>query len=295
MKPQVLLAMRDWDYLTPLLLGDLASPDFDLLLKRVDRLPGLHPLPELCDACELSFSQYVRALDQGHCDMIGIPNFVMRGFRHRCVVTTRDSSLMALDELPGHRVALAGWPNSGHTWTRTALLHQGVQLEDITWLECSDGPSPLEVLQQGEADAAFLPFMPAGFFTPQAPLRPVQRNCLEQERHYLASVGYVPGIHILAVRQSLARRHPWLPQALSDLIDTVRQLWRSKRQRYLDTSPWINEQWQLCGADLPPHWDASGVDQNFRMISDFAASLFRQGLTSRALHAHEIFPEHSRS
>lgn len=295
MKPQVKLAMRDWDYLTPLLLGDLTSPDMDVVLKRVDRLPGLHLQPAQYDACELSFSQYVRALDQGQCDLIGIPNFVMRGFRHRCVVTTRDSSLTALGELAGHRVALAGWPNSGHTWTRTALLHQGVQLEDIIWLECSEGPTPLEVLQQGDAEAAFLPFMPPGFFAPDAALRPVQRNCQELERHYLASVGYVPGIHILAVRQPLARRHPWLPQALSDLIDASRQLWRGKRQRYLDTSPWINDQWQLCGATLPTHWDASGVEENFRMISDFAASLFRQGLTSRPLHAHEIFPTFLRS
>lgn len=293
MKPHVILAMRDWDYLTPLLLGDLASPDFDLTLKRVERLPGLHPSPELCNACEVSFSRHVRAVDQASNSMVGIPNFVMRGFRHRCVVTTRDSALTALHELAGRRVALAGWSNSGHLWTRAALLHHGVAQDDVAWIDCSDGPAPLELLQHGDADAVFLPFMPPGFFAAEATLRPVQRNCLEQERHYLNSVGYVPGIHILAMDEALACRYPWLPLALSELIDASRRLWRSKRQRYLDTSPWINEQWRLCGQDLPPYWDASGIRANLRMINDFAANLFHEGLASRIVAAQDIFPSFS--
>ncbi|UIN19389.1 ABC transporter substrate-binding protein [Herbaspirillum frisingense] len=292
MKPRLQLAMRDWDYLTPLLVGDLHSPDFDLVLKRVDRLPGLALRSLPCDACELSFSQYVRTLDQGGCELVGIPNFVMRGFRQRCIVTRQDSQLDCLRELAGRRVALSGWANSGHTWTRTALLHHGIDLEDIDWVDCTDKAAPVDLLEQGLVDAALLPFMPPGFFSRGSALRPVQRACWQHEQDYLAAVGYVPGIHILGIRRELARLHPWLPQALSDLIDTARSMWRDKRQRYLDTSPWINEEWQRCRSALPAHWDASGVRDNVHMISDFAASLFQQGLTSRALLAAEIFPEH---
>ena len=54
------LAVRDWDYLTPLALGDVRSPKVDLVVDRVGTLvPHLGRDPDH-DAAEMSFSRYAQ-------------------------------------------------------------------------------------------------------------------------------------------------------------------------------------------------------------------------------------------
>ncbi|MSE19375.1 nitrate ABC transporter substrate-binding protein, partial [Pantoea agglomerans] len=62
----------------------------------------------------------------------------------------------------------------------------------------------IEMLQAGELDAIFTPFMPEGFFLAGSGLRQLQTDFYQAERDYFNRVGYVPGIHILALKPALA-------------------------------------------------------------------------------------------
>jgi hypothetical protein len=58
---------------------------------------------EAYDAAEISFSRYTQLRHDGDDSVVGIPNFIMRGFRHRCIITTKDSAIRTLATLRARR------------------------------------------------------------------------------------------------------------------------------------------------------------------------------------------------
>ncbi|GAB3626714.1 nitrate ABC transporter substrate-binding protein [Pandoraea terrae] len=308
------LAVRDWDYIVPLALGDLRSPDFDLQIDRVGTLPGNLANDPRYDAGETSFSAYSLARASGDESLVGVPHFLMRAFRHRCIITAADSGLTSIEQLAGKRIGLTGWRDSGNTWTRAILRRAGIGIDDAEWLvgrltdqhEITDrlngfgrpgridavpNERPMvELLASGELDAIFTPFMPPGFFAPSSGMRQLLPNCRDAEVSYFKEVGYVPGIHILGIKPGVVREHPWLPQALSELLDESARIWLQKREKYADTTPWIIDELRQTSQDLPATWNRNGFAENEAMILDFAAELHAQQLTPRRLSPSELFP-----
>jgi 4,5-dihydroxyphthalate decarboxylase len=313
-KVTVRLALRDWDYMTPLVVGDVASDRLDVQVDRVGTLPEDFANDPRYEASEISFSRYATARARGDAAVFGVPNFLMRGFRHRCIITARTSPLTQLQDLKGGRIGVTGWQDSGNTWTRAALAQAGVGIEDVHWyagrlteahpivdrlgpyarpgrIEAVPGERPmLDLLESGELDAVFTPFMPPGFYGRESKFRHLVTDLHGAELDYFNAVGYVPGIHVLGIKAALAARYPWLPQALSDLLDESQQVWLEKRRKYAETTPWIIDELGRSGRDLPEGWNASGLEPNRRMIADFLAEIRRQGLADTDLTPDTLFP-----
>ena len=312
------LAVRDWDYFTPLALGDIQPEGFTLKIDRVGTLVDNLATSEQYDAGEVSFSRYAQACARGDYSLLGLPHFLMRGFRQRCIITTASSPITAPAQLKGKKIGVTGWQDSGNTWTRTVLREAGVEIDDAYWfagrltaehpivdrlagfgrpgrIEPAPDERPLiELLQAGELDAVFTPFMPEGFFLKDSGLRQLQVDFVSAERDYFNRVGYVPGIHLLGLKPALAEAHPWLPQALSDVIDRSYQMWMSKREKYADTTPWLLDDLRRTAQELPANWNQNGFAANKKMIADFANELFQQGLTKTLLTPEAIFPAAAR-
>lgn len=313
---QVRLAVRDWDHIVPLVLGDVRSNDINLVIDRVGALPDDLLGDPRYDACEMSFSRYALAREWGQTTMVGVPHFLMRAFRHRCILTQEGSRLTTLDQLAGKRIGLTGWQDSGNTWTRALLRRVGIGVDDAEWLvgRLTEG-HPVEedrigcfgrqgrisavpedrpllgMLEQGSLDAVFTAFMPTGFFHPGLGLRQLLPDFRTDEIAYFRQVGYVPGIHVLGIKPDLAHRHPWLAQALSDLLDESARVWQEKREKYADTTPWLIDELRQTAQDLPATWNRNGYEANEPMIAGFAEELYAQGLTARRMSPAEIFPE----
>ncbi len=317
MRITVRLAVRDWDYYTPLALGDVTSERLDVKVDRVGTLIGNVAADPHHDAAEMSFSRYASARANGETDVLGVPNFVMRGFRHRCIITARNSPVTRLEHLAGKKIGVTGWRDSGNTWTRAALSHAGVGIEDAFWyagrlteahpitdrldgfgrpgrIEAVPGERPMmQLLETGELDAVFTPFMPEGFFGPASKFRHVLTDFRAEELAYFHEVGYVPGMHLLGLKTSFVAEHPWLPEELSNLLDESQRVWLEKRRKYADTTPWIIDELGHVARDLPAHWNDSGFAVNERMVADFAEQLHLQGLTPMLLSPADLFPHHS--
>ena len=133
MRVPIKIATRDWDYLTPLIFGDVPSDRIELQVDRVGTLIPDLASSETYDAAEVSFSRYTSAMAEGAETIVGIPCFIMRGFRHRCIITTEASPMTRLSDLAGKRIGVTGWRDSGNTWTRAALRREGVGIEDAFW------------------------------------------------------------------------------------------------------------------------------------------------------------------
>ena len=308
------IATRDWDYLTPLLLGDVLSDRLDLRITRVGSLiPDLATSAEF-DAAELSFSRYVSAMADGQRDVVGLPCFIMRGFRHRCVITTEASPLEHLSQLRGRRIGVTGWRDSGNTWTRAALRREGVGVEDAFWIagrltalhpivdrldgfgrkgliEADPDERPMmEMLASGHLDAVFTPFMPEGYFGRGSGFRQLLRDFRASECAYYDAVRYVPAHHLVGIKSEVLREHPWIADELTRMIDESQRVWTSKRQKYAETSPWVLEELLIAARALSPDWNDSGVEQNRTMIEDFARELNSQGIEPQLMSAAALFP-----
>lgn len=69
------LAVRDWDYFTPLALGDVRSERFNVEVHRVNTLVDDLAASEHYDAGEVSFSRYAQARAKGDTSLLGVPHF----------------------------------------------------------------------------------------------------------------------------------------------------------------------------------------------------------------------------
>ncbi|MEI2266939.1 nitrate ABC transporter substrate-binding protein [Erwinia sp. CGal63] len=307
------LAVRDWDYFTPLALGDIRPEGFALEVHRVGTLVNDLANSETYDAAEISFSRYAQLRARGDSSLWALPHFLMRGFRQRCIITTENSSLISLDQLKGKRIGVTGWQDSGNSWTRALLREAGVEIEDVYWyagrltadhpivdrlgsfgrpghIEAAPGEHPLiDLLKVGELDAIFTPFMPQGFFNGSG-LRQLQRDFREAELAWFNRVGYIPGHHILAFKPDIARRYPDVAAELSELIDRSARLWHEKREKYADTTPWLLDDIRRTAQDLPADWNRNGLEANRKMIGDFASELFAQGIIAQRLTPEALFP-----
>ncbi len=308
------LALRDWDYLTPLLLGDLQPDRFILQIDRVGTLVDKLAEDPRYEGGEVSLSRYAQSCAAGTNGLVGVPHFLMRGFRHRCIVAAKSSPLTRLDQLGGTRIGVTGWQDSGNTWTRALLRRAGVGTDDVRWfagrlttdhpitdrlgrfaqpgrIEAAPGERPLmDMLDDGTLDAVFTPFMPPGFFAPESRFRPFLPDYPAAEAQYCREVGYVPGIHLLALRPAIAAAHPWLAQALSEVLDESARIWLAKREKYADTTPWIIDELARVARGLPPGWDANGFAPNEAMIDGFCAELHAQAITVERLAPRDLFP-----
>ncbi|GHC70129.1 ABC transporter substrate-binding protein [Limoniibacter endophyticus] len=311
------LALRDWDYMTPLALGDVSSPRLAIKLDRVGTLVEDLGSSAEHDAAEISFSRYAKARLAGDERVVGIPNFIMRGFRHRCIITSKSSSIRNFADLAGKKIGVTGWRDSGNIWTRAAIRREGVGVEDAMWyagrltqahpvvdrldgfgrpgrIEAVPGERPMvELLEEGWLDAVFTPFMPKGFFDEASPLRQVLDDFRAAEVAYFNEVGYVPGMHLVGIKASVADEHPWIMDELSELLDASQRMWLEKREKYADTTPWMIDELRRCAADLPADWSHNGFAKNEKMIHDFAVELFEQKIADRVISLAELFPRHA--
>ncbi|MFB8344455.1 nitrate ABC transporter substrate-binding protein [Brucella cytisi] len=311
------LAVRDWDYLTPLALGDVRSSRINVILDRVGTLVSHPGLDEAHDAAEMSFSRYASMRFEGDDRIVGIPNFIMRGFRHRCVITRRDCHVRNFADLSGKKIGVTGWRDSGNIWTRAALRLEGVGVDDARWyagrltgahpitdrldgfgrpghIEAMPGEKPMmEMLRDGFLDAVFTPFMPDGYFGKEPGFRQLLDDFRGAERTYFDQVGYVPGMHLIGIKPKVLSDNPWVADELSALLDESQRVWTAKRRKYGDTTPWMIDELLKVARDLPENWSESGLTANEAMIDDFAEELHVQGILPRKLTIKELFPFHA--
>ncbi|MEV0379700.1 hypothetical protein [Nonomuraea sp. NPDC050643] len=294
----------------PVATGQVRPDGFELDLESRAVTPDVLSEPEV-DGGETSFSRYVLGRAAGDDRLVGLPVFVMRGFRHRCVLVRRDSDLTTLEELKGARIGLTGWPDSGNTWTRALLRAAGVDVKGVEWtvgpLVAGEtgkdrvGPVPFpdnvaltgdglaEGLADGRHDAIMTPFMPEEFFTPDSRFRHLLPDHRAAELDYYRQTGFVPGIHLVTLKRESVERHPWLPGAVLELFERSKRHWQARRRLLADTTPWLLDDLTATARTFGQDWMPYGIDRNAAMVAAFCEELHAQGISNRRIEAEEVF------
>ncbi|SMX79725.1 4,5-dihydroxyphthalate decarboxylase [Brevibacterium sp. 239c] len=306
------LALRDWDWLTPLMLGEVMTEELgDRNLEfHIDRVPALLDdwQKRGYDAAEVSLSKTSRAFDRGRSGFVAVPLLMMQGFRQRCIIVRKDSGYHNAGDLVGKNIGLTGWADSGNTWTRAALQDDGLSVDDAYWFvgRLTDqhpeadrldgfgiegkivaicGKPMIDRLFDGELDAVLTPFMPPGFYARESSFRHLYTDVRQTELEWSHQHGYVPGHHVLGFDSEVPED---LREVVVRALNTSQSVWRSKREKYAETSAWLavdlaNE------SSLPNGWDAPYSPSQTKMFKEFFAQMQRQHLTQSEIAYSSIF------
>lgn len=270
------------------------------------------------DASELSFSAYVVRRARGAHDLLAIPVFLSRSFRHNIIYVNANAGIERPEDLSGRRVGVPEYQITAAVWVRGLLEDDyGVRPEDVEWWqgglerwgrkpqepvhppgvrinETVEGSTLVSMLASGELDALISPRVPSNFDPANGPVRRLFEDTEALERDYFRRTGIFPIMHTLAMKRELADAHPWLPQslfkafsaakalALDDLRDTTAH---HVSLPFLHTE--VADTEATMGADFWPY----GLEANRVTITTFLRYATRQGLIPEGITPESLFPE----
>jgi 4,5-dihydroxyphthalate decarboxylase len=274
------------------------------------------------DISEMSLSSMTIAASHGIRDWVAIPVFTTRRFFHTAVVVRAAAGIESPADLVGKRVGVPEYQQTAAVWTRGALLHEfGVSPEQLTWFmerppELSHGgatdfsPPPGvglsyippntnvgEMLRSGELDAAVVYIAHRNLVDRSrseagaiSGVRTLFTDPAAEGVRYYKATGILPVNHVLVVRASLFKKHPWVA------LNVYSAFLEAKR---LALEPVLSglQPWQQLGA-LPADAVAAmkavdplpyGVQAQGKVLDALSDYLVEQGLARGKVDIGELF------
>lgn len=262
------------------------------------------------DACEFSFSSFIMAKKRG-LPIVGIPVFPRRLFSAGLWYVHRDSPLRSFSDLQGKRVGVNSFQTTLSLLAKGDLKFEyGVPWESIEWhvlteekVEFEQKPGTIirplpegadlgKLLAEGALDAFVHPHPPKSVTSGEVPVRRLVEDAIDQERAYYRKYGYCPIMHVIAVRQQLAEKHPWVCDALMDVFRSAQEI----SDRYYNDPNWSKLLWARR------YWESErdalqgdpwsiGLAANRSNIERFLTYSQDQGLISAPISLDALFAE----
>ena len=312
----VRFVLRAYDHLCPLFLSDAKTPGLRLHLDH--HAPLTLDIPDDVDVAEISLNRYLVGASRGDDRMVGLPAFILRGFRHRNFFVRADSPFTRLRDLRGLRVGTNAWPDTGTMWARAALRDAGVEVGDVRWVlgqldphlpnkedSSYDAPPPgnaeylrtgdylLDALRDGRIDAMTVAFAPDDVFKPGGAVRRLVRNYRDVELDYYRRTGIYPAFHIVAARREFAEQHPWALLVIYEALQQSFDLWVSKVKKFAEASPWAMDELEIMlsdfAGDTPPFGMASPAHR--LMMEAMCREQHAQHLVDRPANPNTLFAD----
>jgi 4,5-dihydroxyphthalate decarboxylase len=265
------------------------------------------------DASEMSFGKTVSLMAEAAPDIVPIPVFPSRVFRHSAIYIGEKSSIKEPKDLEGRKVGIPEWAQTAGIYVRGLLQHEyGVDLARIHWhqagvrqpgrvekvkLHLGEGvritPVPdkslAQMLGSGELDAVISARDPGG--------KRLFEDYVSVEEPYFRKTRIYPIMHVVVLRREAYERDRWIAMNLFKAFDEAR---RESMQRLVEIGlshvpmPWLAEharRWRaLAGEDFWPY----GIAPNRPTLEAFVQYAHEQGITARRLKVEELFAPETR-
>jgi 4,5-dihydroxyphthalate decarboxylase len=265
------------------------------------------------DASEMSFAKTVSLMSQPSPDIVPIPVFPSRVFRHSAIYIATRSGIKTPKDLEGRKVGIPEWAQTAGIYVRGMLQHEyGVDLARIKWFQAGvHQPGRVEkvalklpagVSIQALPDKSLSQLIASGELDAVISARAVDAPRLfpeyrEVEREYFKKTRIYPIMHVLVLRKDVYERDRWVAR---NLIDAFEEAKNRSLERVTEFGlshvpmPWVPDharQWQeLAGEDFWPY----GVEPNRPTLEAFLQYAYEQGVATRALKVDELFVPESR-
>ena len=265
------------------------------------------------DASEMSFAKTVALMSAPAPEIVPIPVFPSRVFRHSAIYVGKRSAIRAPKDLEGRRVGIPEWAQTAGIYVRGLLQHEyGVDLARIEWhqagvhqpgrvekveLQLPAGVritriaerSLAQMLASGEIDAVISARDPGG-----ERLFPDYR---ELEEAYFRKTRIYPIMHVVVLRRERYERERWIAMNLFKAFEEAK---RRSLERLVEIGlshvpmPWLAEharRWQaLAGEDFWPY----GMEPNRPTLEAFLQYAHEQGVSRRRLSVEDLFAPETR-
>jgi len=315
-KIKLTLACGDYDRTRPLMDGTVAPEGVELTYLP---LPATEIFWRMLrhlefDVSEIGLVPYMLAVERGEPDLVGIPVFPSRSFRHSSIYVNAEKNIKKPEDLAGKRIGCSSYVNTAAVWVRGVLRDEyGIERDQIRWMEgrgvkqafqappgvVIEGVPPDRtlpgMLAAGELDALISPRMPEAFVAGGSSVRRLFPDFAAVEKDYYRRTKIFPIMHIVVMRGALARAHPWLPTSLYKAFSLakaqcMKALYETTALK--NTLPWmiaeVEEVRSLFGqAD---YWTYGlGDPLNRTNLEVLCRYVHEQGITSRRLAPEEFF------
>lgn len=261
------------------------------------------------DVAEVSVSSFAIARDQGYLAS-AIPVFLSRRFGHGFVFINTGKGIRKPADLVGRRIGVKQLQFTNIVLIRGILEHEyGVAQTSIEWVceldevidfapppgvkitRLRSGQSVEDMLVAGELDAVLHPdrIEPVKHKDPR--VAQLFSNFKDEEIAYFRKTGLFPIMHLLAIRNEVAERHPWVAQSLLDAFNEAKAI-AMKRMANARIVPlvWYRAAWEeqeeIVGADP---WQHGASKSNVENIDRLAGYVHEQGLTAQRFRFADLF------
>jgi len=226
-------------------------------------------------ASEMSFGKTVSLMAQAAPEIMPIPVFPSRVFRHSAIYVGEKSTIRQPKDLEGRKVGIPEWAQTAGIYVRGLLQHEyGVDLARIQWYQAGvQQPGRVEkvklnlpegvritavpdkslagMLAGGELDAVISARNPGG--------KRLFEDYVSLEERYFRKTGIYPIMHVVVLRRDTYERDRWVAMNLLKAFEAAK---RESMQRLVEIGlshvpmPWLAEharRWrELAGEDFWP-------------------------------------------
>lgn len=311
------IALERYDRHMPFFLGTVKEPEgLSLDCREVGmEAPGLHGLDRHgrilrgeFDVGEMSLGSYVMAKARG-APFVGVPVFPRRLFSQNHILVNAGAGIEKPTDLIGRKVLIRAFQVTMSVLAKGDLKFEyGVPWEDVHWFaqnaeelswtpgrpvrieRVAKGRDPGMMLLEGEVDALIHPHPPHELFETTDKVRRLFPDTRGECVRYFGKYGYYPIMHVLVMKEELARREPWLPRAVIGMWEDAKA---QTRYRYTDPGysllAFARNEIEAQDRDLSRDPWPSGLKANRADLERFIMYCRDQTLIDRELAVEELF------
>jgi 4,5-dihydroxyphthalate decarboxylase len=260
------------------------------------------------DISELSLSSYLMAKSRGM-PFTAIPVFPRRLFSLSQMWVKVDAGIRSPQDLVGKKVGLSTFQTTLSVLAKGDLQTEyNVSWRNIDWVVSKEEAVPFKaqegvhielvapgkkmgaMLERGEISALMVPHPPEQALKGSPKIRRLFADPKQEEVKYFHKNGFYPIMHVVAFRDEVLAKHPWLARNVMAAFDKAKQACRA----YYDDPNWsrfiwgrhlFEEERRVFGDDPWPH----GVSRNRDNLERFIGYSVDQGLMEKKLEIEELF------
>lgn len=320
---KIRLASRCYDGMLPILRGQMQLPGFDLQITETEDVAGMFAgmFKGHYDISEMSLGELIYYRSRGKADFTAIPVFPSRMFRHGFIFCRKASGITRAADLNGKKLGFLRWVQTAAIWMRGMLVDEyGVSVKDSHWYVASmhhwDDHDPgatveprdgsviqmirnsgknaseraCQALFAGELDALGVTESQLSTLLSNKSVNRLFEDSRQVEAAYFRKTSIFPIMHVLAIRQNLAKMHPDLPEKLFHLYSESKR-WAQRWRRAIPSlvEAWPNhhlaDEQQIFQTDP---W-TYGLEANRHVLERFLVYCRAQGISARDITPEELF------